>query len=99
MDDPSVNICHSSLKGYDDMTPKAKAFALARQAMTTLEWYRSFYGSGQQFPERFTEVLNMLRRTAGNQSGAAGEKKFLLAFADALEIANKPGEYRPLNER
>ena len=97
MDNPPANICHSSLKGYDDMTPKA--FDLARQAMTTLEWYRSFYGSGQQFQERFTEVLNMLRQAAENQSGEYGEKNFLLALADALQNANISGEYRPLNER
>ena len=97
MDDPLANICHSSLKGYDDMTPKA--FALARQAMTTLEWYRSFYGSAPPFPERYNEVINMLKKAAENQSGEYGEKNFLLALADALQNANKPGEYRPLNER
>ena len=97
MDNPHANICHSSLKGYDDMTPKA--FDLARQAMTTLEWYRNFHGSAQPFQERFTEVLDMLRTTAKNQSSKSEEKKFLLAFADALQIANTPGEYRPLNER
>ena len=97
MDDPLANICHSLLKGHDDMTPKA--FDMARQAMTTLDWYRSFYGSGQPFQERFTEVLNMLRQAAENQSGEYGEKNFLLALADALQNANISGEYRPLNER
>jgi hypothetical protein len=97
MDNQPTNVYRSLLKGYDNMT--SKVFDLARQAMATLEWYRGFYGSAPPFPERFTEVLNMLRRTAENQSSAEGEKKLLLAFADALEIANKPGEYRPLNER
>ena len=75
------------------------AFELARQALTTIEFYRNFHGSSQPFQERFREVLIMLRGTAANKSDERGEKKFLLAFADALEVANVSGPYQPLSER
>lgn len=72
-----------------------KAFNIARQALTSIEFYRGFYASSEPSQKHFNEVLDMLRRTAENMSAGESysDKKFLLAFADALEVANTSGEY------
>lgn len=78
------------------------AFSLARNAMTSLEMYRDYYASSEPYQKNFQEVLNILRTTAENaytKGEQFGDKKFLMAFADALEIANKPGEYVPMSKR
>ena len=75
---------------------KNPAFDLACKAMSSLEIYRDFYASSEKYQYNFQEILNIIRFTAENsytKSEQFGDKKFLLAFADALEVANKPGEY------
>ncbi len=79
-----------------------KAFDLAREAMTSLEFFRGHYSSGDQYQQHFQQVLGMLRGGAANAFSKGeqyGDKKFLLAFADALEQANRSGEYVPLAKR
>jgi hypothetical protein len=69
-------------------------YEMAVRAMHSLQMYRKHYASGQKFQERFQEILSMLRKVA-EDSNSIGEKKFLFGFADALEQANKGGEYVP----
>jgi hypothetical protein len=79
---------------------KNKAFGIAQEAMVSLEMFRDFYASGESYQENFQEVLKILRVTAqGTQAERYSDAKFLLAFADALEVANRPGEYVPLGKR
>lgn len=76
-------------------------FSLARKAMSSLEMYSDFYASSSSYQEHFQEVLSIIRDTAENvysDGESYSNKKFLLAFADALEVSNKSGEYIPLSK-
>lgn len=78
-------------------------FDLAVKAMTSLEMYSQLYASSDRYQKHISEVLSILRESAEctlvKTGGDAAKKKFLLAFADALEISNKPGEYVPLSKQ
>ncbi|PVX34997.1 hypothetical protein [Janthinobacterium sp. 78] len=75
-------------------------FILAAKAMETLEMYQTFYASSSEYQERLQEVLKLLRhRGASLLTSEHASAKFLLAFADALEVSNLPGEYVPLSRR
>ena len=75
-------------------------FILATKAMETLEMYQSFYGNSGEYQAHQQEVLKLLRHKGASllvsEHAAA---KFLLAFADALEVAHLPGEYVPVSRR
>ena len=75
-------------------------FILAAKAMETLEMYQTFYGSSGEYQAHQQEVLKLLRhKGASLLVSEHGPAKFLLAFADALEVAGQPGEYVPLSRR
>jgi hypothetical protein len=67
------------------------AYDVARDSLTTIEFFRVPYSSSDSFQRIFAEVL-MTVRLAGRNSVNQGDKKFLLGFADTLEEASKPGE-------
>jgi hypothetical protein len=70
------------------------AYDVARDAMTTLEFFQVPYSSSEPYQRIFAEVLMTVRLAAGNANNHDG-KKFLLGFADTLEHANQPGVYVP----
>lgn len=75
-------------------------FVLAAKAMESLEMYRMFYASSNDYQLRFQDVLGLLRhRGEAMLLTNYGQGKFLLAFSDALEVGNQPGEYVPLSKR
>lgn len=80
-----------------------RGFDFAVKAMGALEMYREMYASGGEYQHELSHVLNTLRMRAETLSiktgSDASDKKFLMAFADALEVANQPGEYVPLSQR
>ena len=78
-----------------------RGFDFAVKAMGALEMYREMYASGAEYQHELSHVLNTLRMRAETlkSGGDASEKKFLMAFADALEEANEPGEYVPRSQR
>lgn len=75
-------------------------FVLAVKAMEALEMYQASYGNSVEYQSHLQEVQQILRHKGASlllsEHGAA---KFLLAFADALEVAHLPGEYVPLSRR
>lgn len=75
-------------------------FILAAKAMETLEMYQTFYGNSGEYQAHQQELLKLLRHKGASllvsEHGAA---KFLLAFADALEVAGQAGEYVPVGRR
>ena len=81
------------------MSPEV--FGIAERAMASITFFRAHHASTQPFQVHFQQVLQMLRETARNvyANKPTGEMNFLLAFADALAIANKPGEYVPIDQR
>lgn len=82
--------------------PVIDSFEYAKQAMASIEFFRKHYASGQQFQQHLTQITEILRGVAVNKftSGDAyGDQKFLLSFADALEVANKAGPYVSLKDR
>jgi len=80
-----------------------RGFDFAVKAMGALEMYREMYQSGPEYGHELSHVLNTLRMRAETLTVKTGsdfaDKKFLMAFADALEVADKPGEYIPLSQR
>lgn len=75
-------------------------FILAAKAMETLEMYQTFYGNSGEYQAHQQEVLKLLRhKGASLLTTEHGSAKFLLAFADALEVASLPGAYVPVNQR
>ncbi|QXP85475.1 hypothetical protein [Methylococcus sp. Mc7] len=73
---------------------KSEVFELAKQAIASIEMYQQFYASSSPFHDRLRDILYTIRTTANRYTG--GEKNFLLAFADALEIYAGSGEYKSL---
>jgi hypothetical protein len=73
--------------------PKS-AYDVARDAMTTLDFFRVPYASSEPYQRILAEVLMTVRLAARNTEENGG-KKFLLGFADTLEDANNPGLYVP----
>ena len=75
-------------------------FILAAKAMETLEMYQAFDGNTGEDQAHQQELLKLLRHKGASllvsEHGAA---KFLLAFADALEVAGQAGEYVPVGRR
>lgn len=78
-----------------------RGYAYAIRAMGSLEMYREMHQSGPHYQHELNHVLQALRQRAEtmNAQSEASDKKFLLAFADALEVANQPGDYVPINQR
>lgn len=75
-------------------------FILAAKAMESLEMYQTFYGNSSEYQTHQQEVLKLLRhKGASLLVSEHGPAKFLLAFADALEVAGQPGEYVPVGRR
>lgn len=68
-----------------------KGFQTIQNAIGSIQFFRAHYGSGGDFPSHFAKVLAMLREAGKN---ASHDRNLLLGFADALEQANRGGEYR-----
>lgn len=74
-----------------------RGYAYAIRTMQALEMYQEMYSSSPQYVHHLKDLLNTLRSRADTmgRDEERSSKKFLLAFADALEVANQPGDYVP----
>ena len=72
----------SSSRGWGD------PHDIARQAMSAIEFYRSYYGTGVGFPERVREIVEIVKTAGVNRaSGAAYGASFVFGFGKLLEDA------------
>jgi hypothetical protein len=79
-------------------TVQATGFEIVKEAMTTLEFYRTYYASSEQYVQRLNEVISLLRNRAERFKDGElhGEYKFIMMFAGTLEITSRPGAYLPI---
>lgn len=79
-------------------TAQATGFEIIKEAMTTLEFYQTYYASDAQYHQRLQEVIGLLRHRAQSFKGGHlhSEYKFLMMFAGTLEVNSRPGEYQPI---
>lgn len=77
-----------------------RGYAYAIRAMGSLEMYREMHSSSPHYQHELNHVIQALRQRAETMSAPAeaSDKKFLLGFADALEQADKPGDYIPRSQ-
>lgn len=78
-----------------------RGYAYAIRAMGSLEMYSEMHAGDAHYQHELNHILQALRLRAETMSGPRefSDKKFLMAFADALEVANQPGEYVPMSQR
>lgn len=78
-------------------TTQATGFEIVKEAMTVLEFYRTYYASNDQYQQRLNEVIDLLRNRAESfKSNQFCEYKFIMMFAGTLEVSNRPDEYLPI---
>lgn len=75
-----------------------RGYAYAIRAMGSLEMYREMHSSSPHYEHELNHVIQALRQRAETMGDDREGKKFLLGFADALEEANKPGDYVPRSQ-
>jgi hypothetical protein len=78
-----------------------RGYAYAIRTMGALEMYMEMYAGDQQYQDELKRLLRTLRERAQTMDmpRESTDKKFLMAFADALEVAHQVGEYVPLGSR
>jgi hypothetical protein len=78
-----------------------RGYAYAIRTMGALEMFMEMYAGDHEYQRELNHLLQTLRHRADTMMAPRefSDRKFLLAFADALEEANKPGEYVPLGQR
>jgi hypothetical protein len=72
-----------------------RGYAYAIRTMQALEMYQEMYSSSAHYQHHLKDLVATLRSRAETMGKPEerSDKKFLQAFADALEVANQPGEY------
>lgn len=75
----------------------ATSLEVAKEAITVLEFYRTYYASSDAYQQRHIEVIALLRNRAETFKRVQdyGGYKFLMMFADTLAVSNRAGEYLP----